>query len=301
MLATLGTLPTSSGWAYEMKWDGMRAVLYVADTVRILTRNDRDVTSSFPELAARAAALTVGPVILDGEIVACDATGVPDFGLLQGRIHVRTPTARLVRAAPTRALIFDVLHLGAESTLRLPYHHRRALLAGLGLDSEEFGVPPHYTDDGAVVQTAAEQFGLEGVVAKRLASAYQPGVRSRAWIKVPRFETVEVIVGGWTPGADRRRGLIGALLVGTRSHHRLIFAGAVGSGFSDAELIRLAGLLAPLQVDSSPFDTPVPHEYARHAVWVKPLLGGEARFRNWTADGLLRHPSWRGLRTHQAI
>jgi bifunctional non-homologous end joining protein LigD len=278
-----------------MKWDGIRAVTYVAGrTARIRTRNDAEVSASFPELAAHAAALGLDDLILDGEIIAMSAAGVPSFGVLQNRMHVRSPTPALIRNVPVRLVAFDVLHLGADSTLAWPYHRRRDLLAGLPLTGM-ISVPPHFTEDGPAAEQVSAELGLEGVVAKQLDSVYRPGVRAKTWIKVPRFETVDVVIGGWMPGSGRRAGRIGSLLAGVRRDHRLIFAGAVGSGFTDAELTRLQGLLDALAVDRSPFDNPVPAEYVRQARWVAPRLEGQVRIRNWTADGLFRHPSWRGV------
>ena len=264
-----------------------------------MSRNDRDITGSFPEIAARAAALGIGPVILDGEIVALDQNGVPSFSILANRMHVRSPTPGLLRAVPVRLFAFDLLHAGTEPTLSLPYARRRELLEAVGLDRGEITAPPAFTGDGTSVQAAAEKLGLEGVVAKRLTSSYQPGTRTRAWIKVPRHETVDVLVGGWTPGAGRRQGRIGALLVGVQRSNGLVFAGAVGTGFTDTELARLQTVLSPLRISSSPFANLVPKEYARDAIWVAPRLAGEVRIRNWTSDELLRHPSWRGVRTDQ--
>lgn len=288
MLATLGPLPEGPGWAFEAKWDGIRAVVYVDDPVRILTRTDRDIASGFPEITAHAARLGE-PMVLDGELVALDPAGRPDFGALVGHVHRRIPH----RAVPAMMFAFDLLHHGDQSLLALPYARRREVLEGLGLTGGPITVPPAFAGDGPSVQAAAEQLGLEGVVAKRLDSAYHPGTRSRAWIKVPRFETVDVLVGGWTPGAGRRTGRIGALLVGIPAPEGLWFAGAVGTGFTDAELARLRDLLAPLRIDAAPFVNPVPVEYARDAVWVTPRVEGRVRYRNWTPEGLFRHPSWR--------
>jgi bifunctional non-homologous end joining protein LigD len=300
MLATPGSLPAGPGWAYEMKWDGIRAVTYASGrTVRIRSRNDREITASFPELAGLVAAFGLDRLVLDGEIVAMGDTGAPSFGLLQNRMHVRSPTQSLIRNVPVRLIAFDVLHLGPDSTLTWPYRSRRELLAQLlaGLPPTEMvSVPPHFTEDGPAAEQVSAELGLEGVVAKQLASVYRPGVRSKAWIKVPRFEEVDVVVGGWTPGSGRRGGRIGSLLAGVRRDGALVFAGAVGTGFTDTELARLRGLLDPLRADSSPFDSPVPAEYVRDARWVRPSLEGHVRIRNWTADGLFRHPSWRGLR-----
>src|SRR5688572_23066337 len=163
MLATLGPLPTGPGWAFEAKYDGIRAILYVADKVRILSRNDRDVTGSFPEIAVYAAALGIGPVILDGEIVALDQNGAPSFSILSNRMHVRSPTPSLLRAVPVHLFAFDLLHLGAESTLSLPYTRRREQLETLGLEQGVITAPPAFAGDGLSVQAAAEDLGLEGV------------------------------------------------------------------------------------------------------------------------------------------
>lgn len=292
MLATLGPLPEGPGWAFEAKWDGIRAVLYVDDPVRILTRNDHDVTGRFPRIAAHAARLGV-PMVLDGEIVALDPAGRPDFGVLTGHTQWGAPGPRWRRARPAQMFAFDVLYHGDRSLLALPYVRRRALLDDLGLTGGPISAPPAFTGDGPSVWAAAGELGLEGVVAKRLDSAYHPGVRTRAWIKVPRLETVDVMVGGWTPGAGRRTGRIGALLVGIPAPEGLLFAGAVGTGFTDAELARLQRLLATLRIDTAPFANPVPAEYARHATWVTPRVTGQVRYRNWTPEGLFRHPSWR--------
>ena len=299
MLASSGALPTGPGWGYEFKWDGVRAIAYIAGGLRLLSRNDRDVTRAYPELDELAQLLAGRRAVLDGEIVALDADGRPSFSALQRRMHVRTPAAALVAATPVRLYLFDLLHLDGRDTTSLPYTDRRAALEELDLSGESVETPPYWTGEaGRDLATAAAELGLEGVVAKRLGAAYEPGRRASAWVKVPLNETVEVVVGGWRPGAGRRAGTIGSLLLGMYDpRDRLVYVGQVGTGFTQTVLRDLQQRLEPLTRRDPPFDPPVPREHARQAVWVDPVLVGDVTFRSWTPDRRLRHPSWRGLRS----
>ncbi|MET7804599.1 non-homologous end-joining DNA ligase [Micromonospora chersina] len=299
MLAGAGALPTEPGWAYEFKWDGVRAVAYVDGGLRLLSRNDRDVTRAYPELGELADLLAGRRAVLDGEIVALDGGGRPSFSALQRRMHVRAPAAALVASTPVRYYLFDLLHLDGRDITALPYTERRAALEELGLSGGSVETPPYWTGEaGRDLATAAAELGLEGVVAKRLGSAYEPGRRGSAWIKVPLNETVEVIVGGWKPGAGRRAGAIGSLLLGMYDEHdRLQYIGHVGTGFTQTVLRDLGARLEPLARPDPPFADPVPRDQARHAVWVDPVLVGDVTFRSWTPDRRLRHPSWKGLRS----
>jgi bifunctional non-homologous end joining protein LigD len=299
MLATLGEPPAAPGWGYEFKWDGVRAVVYCdAGKIRIASRNDRDVTASYPELRGLLSTLHRRRVVLDGEILALDEAGTPSFSLLQQRMHVQAPGSGLRDRIPVRLYAFDVLHLGNRSALDLPYAGRREELEALGLDDEVVATPPYWTDDaGRDLMRAAADLGLEGVVAKRLDSPYSPGARSRFWIKAPLNSTVEVIVAGWKAGGGRRAGMIGSLLLGRYDEAGLLsFVGHVGTGFTERMLRDLAGQLRPLRRSTTPFGRPVPREHARDANWVEPHLVGEVAYRTLTPDGRLRHPSWRGLR-----
>ena len=282
----------SYGW--ELKWDGLRAIAYVsAGEVRLVSRNDKDMVASYPELgvlAERAGA----PVILDGEIVALHG-GRPDFGLLQSRMHVLRPDDGLVRRAPVQYYVFDLLHQGEGSLLGLPYTERRARLEALGLDSEPVRTPPWHRGGADQVLAESVAKGLEGVVGKPLDSAYHPG-RRRDWIKVKNVKQQEVIVGGWKPGEGRRADTIGSLLVGINDGGQLRYAGHVGTGFTQDMLADLMEQMAALGRESSPFGSNVPAQPARDARWVEPRLVGEVAFAEWTADGILRQPSWRGLR-----
>jgi bifunctional non-homologous end joining protein LigD len=207
---------------------------------------------------------------------------------------------RLAGQVPVVYLVFDILHLDGRSTVELPYTDRRQLLEDLELSGPAWQIPPFFRGGGADVLRASQEQGLEGVVAKRLDSPYRPGRRSGQWRKVKNVRTQTVVIGGWKPGEGRRAATIGSLLLGVQEDGGLVFAGHVGTGFSDRVLDELTGRLRRLERKTSPFATEVPREHARHAHWVTPTLVGEVGFGEWTRDGRMRHPSWRGLRTDVA-
>jgi bifunctional non-homologous end joining protein LigD len=300
MLATLGKMPRGPDWAFEFKWDGVRAVVACAgEMVRAVSRNDLDITASYPELASLPDQLGGRPVVLDGELVTFDTTGAASFGLLQQRMHVKAPSAALVARIPVGFHAFDLLWLDHDATLDWPYTRRRQALEDLTLHhTRPMSIPPTSTGPGEVMLQAASQHGIEGVVAKRVDSRYLPGRRSPAWIKVPLHRTQEVVIIGWTPGEGRRAGTIGSLLLAAHTAAgELDYIGQVGTGFTATMLDDLAARLAPLRRPNPPTTgRAVPREHARHARWTAPVLVGEVQFRTWTPDGRLRHPSWRGLR-----
>lgn len=304
MLATSGELPVDErGWRYEFKWDGVRAVAYVeGGRVRLLTRNDRDTTGAYPELHGLGEALGSRPAVLDGEIVALDERGRPSFEALQPRIQVTEASRarRLAARTPVSYMVFDVLHLDGHSTVALPYTERRRMLASLGLAGERWAVPADHPGPGADLLAAARSSGLEGLVAKRADSPYQPGRRSRDWVKVKVTRTQEVVVGGWSPGKGNRSSRIGALLLGIPGDGGLVYVGKVGTGFTEAALDDLQRRLAPLRRSSPPFTGRVPSADAAGATWLEPEVVGEVRFTEWTSAGRLRHPAWRGLRPDKA-
>lgn len=303
MLATLGELPAPPGWGYEFKWDGVRAIVALdRGQLRVISRNDRDVADAYPELHALAERYPRRRLLLDGEIVTLDRQGRPSFSLLQQRMHVKTPSPALLGRVPVQLYVFDLLHSGSRSTLDLPYTQRRHLLQELDLDDEVIKTPPWWADDaGADLMNAAAEQGLEGVIAKRLTSGYQPGLRSRHWIKAPLNTTTEVIIAGWKPGGGRRSGMIGSLVLGAYDNAgRLVYTGGVGTGFTQKMLADLAAQLRPLARTTTPFDLPVAREHTRDVHWVHPQLVGEVEYRNRTLNrtggSRLRHPTWRGLR-----
>jgi bifunctional non-homologous end joining protein LigD len=304
MMARAGKLPPDDDrWAYEIKWDGVRAIARSEPgRLRFHSRNLNDITPRYPELSKLNRALSHHAAILDGEIVALDAEGRPSFGALQRRMHLASESAvrRLAKEAPVTYVIFDLLWLDGHSLMGLPYTERRERLAELGLDGERWRTPEHVVGHGAELLAASSAQGLEGIVAKRLDSPYEPGRRSPCWVKVKNVERQEVVIGGWMPGEGRRRDRIGALLVGVREDGHLRYGGRVGTGFTEAELDRLRALLAPLQRDSSPFDAPGDPRPPRGAVWVEPRHVAEVEFTEWTQGGQLRAPSYKGLRDDKA-
>jgi bifunctional non-homologous end joining protein LigD len=298
MLASLrpGLPHDDDRYGWEFKWDGVRAIAYVSGgRLRLLSRSGNDITASYPELGVLAERVRE-PVIVDGEIIAI-RDGRPDFGLLQSRMHVRHPSGRLLADAPVQLYLFDFLQADGEALLGMPYTARRERLEALGLNAGPVRTPPWYPGGAADVQAVSLAHDLEGVVGKPLASAYHPG-RRRDWVKIKNTRHAEVIIGGWEPGQGRRTGTIGSLLLGVPGHGgQLRYAGHVGTGFTQAMLTDLARRLHPLRRATSPFATPVPAPHARTAQWVQPQLVGEVAFTEWTGEMLLRHPSWRGLRT----
>ena len=301
MLAVSGHPPTGGGWSFEFKWDGIRCVAAVgAEQVRLHSRNANEITTGFPELSRLSALLDGRPVLLDGEIVALNAEGQPDFGLLQRRIHVNRPGPALLAAAPVSYYVFDVLSVDGRSVLGKSYQKRREILEALELEGRSAGVrvPANYPEtDGYELLEIARLHGLEGVVAKRLGSRYEPGRRSPDWTKTALVNTQEVVIGGWAPGEGRRASTLGSLMVGAHdSDGELRYLGNVGTGFTERMLRELLARLRQLDQSDSPFDNEVPRDEARRAHWVRPELVGEVVYRRLTREGRLRHAAWRGLR-----
>jgi bifunctional non-homologous end joining protein LigD len=314
MLASTGTLPADPGWAFEFKWDGIRAVMYCRDSqIRLLSRNDRDVTVTYPELEPLGVALTGHAAVLDAEIVALAADGRPSFGALQHRMGVMQASRaqKLSAEVPVVAMLFDVMYLDGVSTIAQAYTERRRILESLGLSGSHWQTPPWFDSDGESLLVAAESQRLEGVMAKRMHSPYTPGRRSESWRKVKVHRTQSVVVGGFTLGRGRREKGIGALLLGIpaqpskgprgsagspKSVQKLQYIGKVGTGFSDAVLKDLERRLRQIERATSPFSEPVPAPDRAGAVWCKPELVGEVRYGEWTTDDRLRHPVWLGLR-----
>lgn len=300
MLATAGAMPPKAKdgeYAYEIKWDGVRALAYSEPgKLRLESRNLNDITHSYPELARLNRALSHHTAILDGEIVALDADGKPSFGLLQRRMHVTSDSAarRLSSSVPVIYMIFDLLWLDGHSLMHLPYEQRRERLAQLDLKGERWQTPDHVVGNGPGLLAASAAQGLEGIMAKRLASTYDLGRRARDWIKIKNKQREDFTIVGWIPGEGRRRERIGALLLGCDGR----FCGRVGTGFDEAELQRLGALLTEIERDTPPVtDT---KGIPRNAVWVDPRYRAEIEFAEWTSERILRHPSYKGLKEREA-
>ncbi len=296
MLATRGTtVPTGPEWLHEVKWDGMRVLVEVADgRLRIWSRNENDVTVSFPELHDLARA--VGhDVLLDGEVVAF-ADGVPSFGALADRMHVSSArrAAVLAQSNPVTLLVFDLLRLDGSDVTGLPLSERRDRLEGLGLADVHWQVPPVY-DDGVMLMQATAQQGLEGVVSKKRSSRYAPGRRTADWLKFPHRDTTSYVVGGWRPETDSTS-RIGAVLVGEPGPDGLLYRGRVGSGIAGKAGQRLLDLLGPLEAEGSPFCDDVPKVDAQGTRWVRPAVVVDVAALGITSAGRLRQPSFIGVR-----
>ncbi len=298
MLAKPGTLPHDpEKWSFEVKWDGVRAIAYCRPgRLRLESRNGNDVTASYPELRRLLEPLGMREAVLDGEVVAFGEDGRPSFEALQRRMHVseKRAVARLQRSTPVTYAIFDLLYLDGESLMALPYSERRARLQELDLQNGSFRVPEAHPGAGAMLLEATRRQGLEGIIAKRLDSRYEPGGRSGAWLKLKHSRRQELIICGWLPGEGRRRDSIGALLTGYYEDGALVYAGRVGTGFTDRTLIELGRLLAPLERDTSPYDRAP--KLPRDAGYVEPRLVAEIEFTEWTREGVMRAPSFKGLR-----
>jgi bifunctional non-homologous end joining protein LigD len=298
--------PHDDSWAFEIKWDGVRALAYVDNVLRVESRTGEDITGRYPELEGLAA--DVGRrAILDGEIVAFDEQARPSFQRLQARMGLTSAVQvkRRTVDVPVTYVVFDVLYLDESLTIELPYERRRELLAGLEVDGPSWQAPAHHLGEGEAFLEATRERGLEGVVAKRLGSVYRPGRRTHDWLKVRNLRRQELVIGGWMPGEGGRSGLMGSLLVGywdsnpeeskrLERPQLLVFAGGVGTGFTFAEIERLTTLLTQRGRDQSPFDVGGPKR--RGARWCEPELVCEVEFREWTRDGTLRAPSYKGVR-----
>lgn len=302
MKAVNGTLPPDDeGWAFEIKWDGMRLLAYVdpdaSPSLRLQTTRGHDAAPRYPELAGLPAA--VGrPAVLDGEVAVLDEAGRSDFGRLQTRMHVADGRSlvELQARAPVTFCMFDLLWFDGSDLTGLAYLDRRRLLRDLVDDTEAWWVPAHHVGDGRALYDHAVAGGLEGLIAKRVDSAYLPGRRSSAWRKVKIRRSQELVVGGWLPGEGNRTGSLGSLLVGHHDEEGLRYAGRVGTGFTEAERRRLQPRLHERAVLHSPFVDELPAPVRRHAQFVRPELVVQVEFAEWTGDGRLRHPAYQGER-----
>ncbi|OBI97658.1 ATP-dependent DNA ligase [Mycobacterium alsense] len=288
MFATHGSVAAlkASQWAFEGKWDGYRLLMEVDHgRMRLRSRSGRDVTKEYRQFESLAEDLDDHHVVLDGEAVVLDKSGVPSFHAMQNR----------GRGSRVEYWAFDLLYLDGRSLLRARYQDRRKLLETLA-GAGNLIVPPLLPGDGAEALEHSRQRGWEGVIAKKRDSSYQPGRRSASWIKDKHWNTQEVVIGGWKAGEGGRTSGIGSLLMGIPGDGGLRFAGRVGTGFTERDLANLKKTLAPLHTDRSPFDPPLPRSEARGVTYVEPVLVGEVRYSEWTPDDRLRQSSWRGLR-----
>ncbi|MDQ2942589.1 MAG: non-homologous end-joining DNA ligase [Candidatus Dormibacteraeota bacterium] len=301
MMAKLGSaIPTpDTAWGFEFKWDGIRAAAYVdGGRVRLLSRTGEDITTRYPEMHAMGRALGSSEVILDGEIVALDEKGRPSFEEIQQRMGLTSESEirRKMKLVPVTYMLFDLLWLDGHSVMDQPYTERRRRLEALKLAGDSWQTPPYEKGGGKTMLEASAKAGLEGIVAKKLASKYEPGRRSGAWVKVKNRNRQELVIGGWLDGEGKRRGHPGALLVGYYDKGKFVYAGKVGTGFSDANLEKLQALMEPLEQPNSSFVVGSPPKKAN---FIKPKLVAEFEFVEWTKSGQLRAPAFKGLRAEK--
>jgi bifunctional non-homologous end joining protein LigD len=296
MLAEIGDEPRSDPqWLYEPKVDGYRVIAFVKEgEVRLQSRRGIDLTTAFPEIVADLKAQAVDSMIVDGEIVALDATGRPSFNALQNRRELKTPAELAVaqRESPVVLLAFDLLHFAGMNLRGSPYTDRRRYLSQCLLPSAHLQLV-HTSDNAEKLYAASLDAGFEGIVAKRKDSPYTPGKRSGAWLKLKATQTAEFVVGGYTQGKGAREAL-GSLLLGYWSGPRLHFAGHVGSGLDDRIVAQLARRFEKLERKAQPFvEKPPLH---RPTTWLDPQVVVEVSFSEWTPDGILRAPVFERVR-----
>ena len=304
MLASVGKEAFDDpAWSFEPKWDGIRAIAVCGVDTLLVSRNDNDITVAYPELASITNQLVAIDAVIDGEIVALDE-GVPSFQKLQGRMHLRDPDSieKAARALPVTYMVFDLLYLDGRTLVDQPLSKRRLLLEEIVVPSNRVQISPAIVGEGTALFQAAQEQNLEGIVAKQLSSSYQPGARTRAWLKIKTVFDADAVVVGWTEGGGARSGSIGSLVLAMFDGDALRYVGNVGTGFNQktmAEAVRRMGSLPPT---GAPFPASVYRDRPelRQAHWVAPEAVATIEYRQVTSAGRLRVPSFKGFRDDKA-
>ncbi len=304
MLATLAAEPFDDpGWVFEPKWDGIRAIAICDEQTRLVTRNHRDVTVAYPELADLHDQVVALGAMLDGEVVAFE-DGVPSFQKLQQRMHLRDERRieQIASRIPVVYIAFDILYLDRTDLTSRPLDDRREILEGVLVPNLQLQVSPVTTGDGVALFTAASQQGLEGVMAKRRSSVYRPGARSKDWLKVKVVFDADVVIVGWTEGEGRRKDSIGSLVMAVYDGGELRYVGNVGTGFDKASLEDARRRLSAVDETDAPFSREVIRSRAElgKAHWVEPALVAVVEHRQLTEAGRLRAPAFKGFREDKA-
>jgi len=285
--------PTDPGWMFEVKWDGVRALCFLDHgALRMISRNANSMDRQYPELAVLPDAVDAETAILDGEIVALDERGLPSFGALQHRMHVSDPSsaAAYSRKLPVTLYVFDLLYLDGYDLRGVALEDRKRLLSTILNPNQRIKLSDHFIDQGRELFALARQSGLEGIVAKRMGSAYESR-RSANWIKIKVTQQQEFVICGYATGD---RDYFGSLILGLYEGDQLVYVGNVGSGFDQDSLAMIYGLLKPLVTDTMPFAARP--EMLLPPVWTKPELVCEVKFSSWTHEKRLRAPVFLGLR-----
>jgi bifunctional non-homologous end joining protein LigD len=263
--------------------------------VRLISRSGENITPRYPEVHAMGRAVGSREVILDGEVVALDEKGRPSFEEIQQRMGLTSESEvrRKMKLVPVTYMIYDLMWLDGHPLLKVAYAERRRQLEKLKLAGASWQTPPYEKGGGQPMLEASAKAGLEGIMAKKLDSPYEPGRRSAAWVKIKNRNRQELVIAGWLEGEGKRRDHPGAILVGYYEDGKFVYAGKVGTGFTDAMLEKLQSLMKPLELKTSPFDVGAPPKLSH---FVKPKLVAEFEFVEWTRSGQLRAPSFKGLR-----
>ena len=291
-------LPKDSGkWAFEFKWDGVRAVCFWdGKELQLQSRNKLDITRRYPELQGLAKTLPRSGAVLDGEIIALDEKCRPSFNLLQYRMHTEgaAAIAKLSTTIPICYVVFDVLWFRGKSVMDLPFTDRRQILEDLKLEGPAWQTSPAQVDNGSAMLNVAKRNHLEGVVAKRLDSRYLPGNRSPNWLKVKVIFGQEFVIGGWVPEKGVNHDRVGSLLVGYYDRDgQLRYAGGVGTGFNAALHASVTRELKARATKTNPFVDRVPK---KGVLFVKPELVAEVEFRRWPDGAQVQQAAFKGLR-----
>jgi bifunctional non-homologous end joining protein LigD len=303
MLAVSADRPfTRDGWLFELKYDGIRAMVSVAgDQVRISGRRGNDETGHYPEAEAIRAGIHARQAIVDGELVVLDASGKPSFERMQQRMNVtRDVDVRRVAAEhPVTFIAFDLLELDGRDLLNTELRIRKKTLRETIVDSPNILFAAHVERDGQSLFDVARESGIEGIVAKRADSLYRPGIRSPEWVKIKSWRDQSCVIVGYTAGRGRRTNRLGALILAVLDGDRLVHCGQVGTGFDDKTLRDLRDRLKPLEIKTCALD--IAPKTTEPATWIKPELVCEVRYASWTRDGILRHPAYQKLRPDQTV
>ena len=296
---------SSPDWLFEPKLDGFRALAFLSadengrnGRLRLLSRTGNDLTKNFPGVAEDLAVLPHDEMIIDGEIVALNAEGMPDFNLLQNNSGMRRMPLPEGRDEPATIAYypFDILYLNGRDLRQAPLYQRKRLLALAVVPSDRIRSVEFVEGEGEAFYRIAEQVGIEGIVAKRRDSRYQAAERSRNWLKIKRVLSQEFVIAGYTAGEGERAKTFGAVLLGYYDDGVLTYAGRAGSGFTQQTLLDMLEAMQPLRVDDCPFSAPPPDVDPKLATWLKPELVAQVKFSQWTADSIMRAPVFLGLR-----
>jgi len=291
---------SSLEWIFEVKWDGVRCLVHLSSgKVRLQSRGLKDVTKTYPEFADVPASIKARSAVIDGEIVALDANGKPSFKLLQSRMNLvsQSEIDRCATSIPATFYAFDLLYLDGQILMEQRLEERKRLLKNILTESSRFKFSDHIEGDGEACFSAAKQMGIEGVIAKKKGSRYEPGERSAEWLKIRVEKRDDFVIGGWTLGKRGRSRSFGALLLGQYEAGKLRYAGKVGTGFDGKQLAGIRRSLGDLATEIRPFVEDPGEPDAR---WAHPRMVCDVKFSE-RLEGAIRFPVFMGLRPDKEV